>query len=77
MSDTSRYLTEGAADAIARRFAGRAMPNSVGYATVRDYCDSLDLLPQITGRDGDLKNVQRPWAVKAVLAYVRPGGRVL
>lgn len=49
----------------------------LSHATVRDYCESLDVLPQITGRDGDLKNVQRPWAVKAVLASVPPPARVL
>ena len=37
------------------------------YATVRDYCESVDLLPEITPTDGDLKNVQRPWALKAFL----------
>lgn len=47
------------------------------YATVRDYCQSLDHLPQITGLDGDLKNVQRPWAVKALLRSLPPPARVL
>ncbi|MFN2475816.1 MAG: class I SAM-dependent methyltransferase [Chthoniobacterales bacterium] len=49
----------------------------MSYATVRDYCESADLLPAITGHDGDLKNVQRPWAVKAVLGCVAPPARVL
>jgi hypothetical protein len=46
-------------------------------ATVRDYCDSVDEIPQLTGRDGDLKNVQRPWMLKAVLGTVPPGSRLL
>jgi hypothetical protein len=49
----------------------------MSYATVRDYCESLDHLPQITGLDGDLKNVQRPWAVKALLRAVPPPARLL
>ena len=34
-------------------------------------------MPQITAIDGDLKNVQRPWAAKAVLANVPPPARLL
>ena len=41
------------------------------------YCESLDHLPQITGLDGDLKNVQRPSAVKSILSQVPPPARVL
>ena len=77
MSETCRYLTDASAQAILREFGGDSVETSVGYATVRDYCQSLDLLPQITGRDGDLKNVQRPWAVKAILGCIRPGARLL
>jgi len=44
---------------------------------VRDYCESLDQLPQITSLDGDLKNVQRPWAVKSILRIVPPPARLL
>ena len=47
------------------------------YATVRDYCESVDELPQIAALDGDLKNVQRPWAVKAILGAVPPPARLL
>jgi hypothetical protein len=34
-------------------------------------------LPQITGVDGDLKNVQRPWAVKALLRALPSPARLL
>jgi hypothetical protein len=44
---------------------------------VRDYCESLDELPQVGATDGDLKNVQRPWAIKALLANVPPPARLL
>lgn len=65
------------ATAIVSRF-GRMDPQiGTSYATVRDFCESRDELPQITPIDGDLKNVQRPWAVKAVLANVPPPGRLL
>src|SRR5207237_9333489 len=38
---------------------------------------SLDELRQIPAVDGDLKNVQRPWATKAILANVPPPARLL
>lgn len=78
MSRPLRLLNNPAAAAILSRFAKseRAFGNS-SYATVRDYCESLDELPQITAMDGDLKNVQRPWAVKAIMASVAPPARLL
>ena len=65
------------AAAIFSRFSGSGADSETSYATVRDYCESLDELPQITALDGDLKNVQRPWAVKAILANLPPPARLL
>jgi Methyltransferase domain len=78
VANPRRFLNESAAAAemVSRyRTANRAPETS--YATVRDYCESVDHLPQITGLDGDLKNVQRPWAVKALLRSVPPPARLL
>src|SRR3982751_337488 len=75
-----RRLLNGPAQAAAilGRFAERPRHGcTISYATVRDFCDSLDELPQITGMDGDLKNVQRPWAVKTILSTIRPPARLL
>lgn len=65
------------AAAIVARFAGKDPVPGTSYATVRDYCESLDELRQVTAMDGDLKNVQRPWAVKALLKNVPPPARLL
>jgi hypothetical protein len=63
-------------NALPARYAGfRAPP--LGYATVRDYCDSHDAMNDLATFNGDLKDVQRPWMVKAVLGHVPPGGRLL
>ncbi|PYJ09856.1 MAG: hypothetical protein DMF06_08540 [Verrucomicrobia bacterium] len=62
---------------IVARFSKSKTASETSYATVRDYCESLDDLPQITGLDGDLKNVQRPWAVKALLRAQPPPARLL
>ena len=73
-----RLKTPGEAAAILARF-GRSGPQpGTSYATVRDYCESRDELPpQITPVDGDLKNVQRPWTAKAIIANVLPPARLL
>jgi hypothetical protein len=78
MQKPHRYLKEAStAKAILARFPFADKTPETSYALVRDYCDSLDHLPQITGLDGDLKNVQRPWAVKALLRCVPPPARIL
>jgi hypothetical protein len=78
MPQPLRRLNNAAATAaIVERFSKSDPGSGTSYATVRDYCESLDELPQITGLDGDLKNVQRPWAAKTVLANVSPPARLL
>ncbi|HEX4630639.1 MAG TPA: hypothetical protein VH188_06710 [Chthoniobacterales bacterium] len=62
---------------IIARFSESDPGRGTSYATVRDYCESLDHLPQISAVDGDLKNVQRPWAAKAILANIPPPARLL
>lgn len=73
------HFVQDAASAakIVAHFANQGRFGALSYATVRDYCESVDLLPKITGTDGDLKNVQRPWAVKATLGVHPPPCRVL
>ena len=78
MSRPLRFLNNPAeAAAIVARFGGQGPGEGNSYATVRDFCESVDELPQITALDGDLKNVQRPWAAKALLANVPPPARLL
>lgn len=78
MPQPLRFLPDAtAAAAVVARFAQRAPAEELGYATVRDYCESVDDLPHIAPTDGDLKNVQRPWAVKAVLGCTPPPARLL
>jgi 2-polyprenyl-3-methyl-5-hydroxy-6-metoxy-1,4-benzoquinol methylase len=66
-----------AAAAIVARFSKSKRHSETSYATVRDYCESLDQLPHLVALDGDLKDVQRPWAVKAILGAVPPPARLL
>ena len=61
---------------VLERYRGRATPR-LGYATVRDFADSVEHLPSLATVSRDLKDVQRPWAVKAILGTVEPGSRLL
>jgi hypothetical protein len=78
MSRPIRLLnTPAQVAAIVGRFAAQPARTGNSYATVRDFCQSIDELQPIAALDGDLKNVQRPWAAKAVLAHVPPPARLL
>ena len=44
--------------------------DQLSYATVCDFNDSVQNFSSICGLNGDLKNVQRPWVIKAILANV-------
>jgi glycosyltransferase involved in cell wall biosynthesis len=69
-------LTEEGLHQIRERYAG-IVPPRLSYATVREYCDSADRLPLLATASRDLKDVQRPWALKAILGRLRPGSRLL
>lgn len=49
----------------------------ISVATVSDYCDSMDNLQHFASIAGDLKDVQRPWMIKAILGTVPIGGKLL
>ena len=51
--------------------------DELGYATVRDFCDSATNFREICNQDGDLKNVQRPWMIKAIIATIPFGGKLV
>jgi hypothetical protein len=72
-----RPINPATVAAIVARFSKSDRRPETSYATVRDYCESVDELPQLAPLDGDLKNVQRPWAVKAILGAVPPPARLL
>lgn len=77
-SEPSRtWLSPGLeAASLHRRYAEFRVPD-LGYATVADYVDSLENLPELAQINHDLKDVQRPWMLKALLARAPQGGRLL
>jgi hypothetical protein len=66
-----------APSAALERYRRAAPLPALSYATVRDYCDSADAFGDLARHQNDLKDVQRPWAVKAVLNRVAPRARLL
>ena len=59
------------------RYSGLNQGPEFGYGTVCDYCDSCDYLPHLAKAQGDLKDLQRPWTMKAVLGRLPRGSRLL
>jgi SAM-dependent methyltransferase len=51
--------------------------SEISVASVADFCDSMDRLRGFSTLAGDLKDVQRPWMIKALLGSIQPGGRIL
>ena len=78
MQKPLRFLPNAqAAAAVVAKFGQRGCRPGLGYATVSDYCESVDELPQIAPTDGDLKNVQRPWAAKTIIGCTPRPARLL
>jgi 2-polyprenyl-3-methyl-5-hydroxy-6-metoxy-1,4-benzoquinol methylase len=73
---TFEWFDTFALEQIASRYS-RYPAHGISYATVRDYADSFDVLNPLAVAQGDLKDVQRPWALKTILATVRRGARVV
>jgi methyltransferase family protein len=59
-----------------RQYQQRPVPE-LSYATVRDFCDSADHLAEVMLFNGDMKDVQRTWAIKTILGRVPIGGKLL
>src|SRR4029077_4840355 len=70
-------LTDEQEAALIARYSGRFHVPLRSYGTVRDYCDSYDHLPWIASVQNDLKDLQRPWTIKATLGLLPPPARLL
>ena len=51
--------------------------SKLSYGTVRDYCGSYDLFPKLATYNGDLKDQQRCWMLKSILATVPIGSKIV
>jgi hypothetical protein len=76
IAEKSNIAPENILEAIYRRYSTFKAP-TLSYATVRDYCDSMDYLPNLATINKDMKEVQRPWLFKTILGTVKRGSRLL
>lgn len=60
----------------AKRYSEHRIPLGLSYATVADFSDSCDHLPDLSSKAGDLKDVQRPWAFKTICSLLPPGSHL-
>jgi len=49
----------------------------ISYATVRDFANGVDYLPELAAISKDLKDAQRAWMLKSIIGSVPAGGRLL
>ena len=61
------YFDHGRIETVAAHYHDYVVPR-VSLGSVRDYCDSFDNLGPLASHQEDLKDVQRCWMLKAVLA---------
>jgi hypothetical protein len=59
------------------RYRGSFEVEPLSYGTVRDLADSLDNLDRLARANGDMKDLQRCWALKAVLGSVEKGAHLV
>jgi hypothetical protein len=73
---TEKWFSDARLATILSRYQSFSV-TPLSYGTVRDYCDSFDNANELAVANGDLKDCQRPWTLKAILSQVRRGGRIL
>jgi glycosyltransferase involved in cell wall biosynthesis len=74
---TEQWFNDEELIAMAERYRRDFEVGPLSYATVRDFCDSVDHIGPIATLNGDLKDSQRPWMLKALFSVVPQGGRIL
>jgi SAM-dependent methyltransferase len=75
--DASISLPDLERQNLLRRYRGQVPSEGLFYGTVRDFCDSADHLPFLSNLQGDLKDLQRPAALKLIVGLLAPGSSLL
>jgi SAM-dependent methyltransferase len=77
VSNAPIFLSNEQRDNLLNRYCHRVPSEELFYGTVRDYCDSADHIPFLSALQGDLKDLQRPAALKLILGLLAPGSSLL
>jgi SAM-dependent methyltransferase len=77
VTDAPIFLNREQRDSLLTRYRHRLPSEGLFYGTVRDYCDSADHIPFLSALQGDMKDLQRPAALKLILGLLPPGSSLL
>jgi SAM-dependent methyltransferase/2-polyprenyl-3-methyl-5-hydroxy-6-metoxy-1,4-benzoquinol methylase len=69
-------ISDEVLESVRDKVAGRTPP-PLSYGLVSDYCESRDWFGDLARYNLDLKDQQRCWMIKTLLAIARPGLRLL
>ncbi|NBV71227.1 MAG: methyltransferase domain-containing protein [Burkholderiaceae bacterium] len=61
---------------IQERYSNKPVAHGLSYATVADFVDSYENLHSLATAAADLKDVQRPWMLKAILSTIQIGANL-
>jgi 2-polyprenyl-3-methyl-5-hydroxy-6-metoxy-1,4-benzoquinol methylase len=75
--DTTIFLANEERLNLLQRYRARLPSEALFYGTARDFCDSADHLPFLSSLQGDLKDLQRPAALKLIVGLLPPGSSLL
>lgn len=70
------FFDKSRREALGARYRDYRVP-TVSVGTVRDYCDSADHLGPLASYQCDLKDIQRCWMLKTILAMAPHGARLV
>ena len=68
--DSRKGVLSANSSSLLKRYGGNFLVPEFSCGTVRDYCNSCDHLQVLSSAQGDLKDQQRPWIVKAILGLL-------
>jgi SAM-dependent methyltransferase len=75
--DTPLTLSIEQKESLLQRYQNAGVVPGLGYGTVEEFCDSSDHLGFLTNIQGDLKDLQRPAALKFILGLLPPNSSLL
>jgi SAM-dependent methyltransferase len=76
MSEEPFHLSAAQREDLLIRYRNKAV-QTLSYGTVADFCDSSDHVPFLPQIQADLKDLQRPAALKMILGVCPPGSSLL
>ena len=72
----SKNIITDAELALLRSFAATEIESGLSYGTVQDFAQGMEFFPKLLSYNGDIKDAQRYWMLKAILS-TQPAGATL